>query len=405
MLKSINQLDQEDDLKSFIRHFGEIDRIYLNGNSLGRMPLKTLEVIQEVTANEWQNGLISSWYSKWLKRPAAIAAKVAALINADEDEIFVGDSTSIQLYKLIFGALQLHPDRNEIIIDDLNFPTDYYILNGIMQQSFQQHKVQTITSSDQIHGNEAELSTAISDKTALVYMSHVAYKSAFMYDMAWINAQAETMGALTLWDLSHSAGAVPVDVKASNTNMAVGCLYKYLNGGPGAPAFLYVKKDLQDQLLNPIMGWFGHKAPFAFDPVFDPNPGIQKYAVGTPGILSLSAVEPGLDLILEAGISRLRQKSLQMSSYFIGQYHRRLQSKGYKLVSPEDAEKRGSHVSLAHDKADEIYQQLTHPEHADHKPVICDFRPPNLLRFGLAPLYNSFAEIEYCIRRLEEIAG
>lgn len=403
MSESTTLLDQEDELKSFITHFGKMDSVYLNGNSLGRMPLKTLEVIQEVTANEWQNGLISSWYSKWLKRPAAIAAKVAALINADEDEVFVGDSTSIQLYKLIFGALQLYPDRNEIIIDDLNFPTDYYILNGIIQQSFQQHTVHTINSADKIHGNESGLLSAISGTTALVYLSHVAYKSAYMYDMTRINAQAEAMGALTLWDLSHSAGAVPVDVKASHTNMAVGCLYKYLNGGPGAPAFLYVKKELQDQLLNPIMGWFGHKAPFAFDPAFDPNPGIQKYAVGTPGILSLSAVGPGLDLILEAGISRLRKKSLHMSSYFIGQYHQRLQSKGYSLISPEDVEKRGSHVSLAHDKADVIYHQLTHPD-ADHKAVICDFRPPNLLRFGLAPLYNSFSEIEYCIRRLEEIA-
>ena len=403
MIQNITELDATDELRSFKNHFEHNGEVYLNGNSLGKLPLEAKKVMQEVVAEEWGRGLITSWYSMWLARPAKIAAKIAQLVGASPEEIFIGDSTSINLYKLLFAALKEQEGRTKVIIDDINFPTDYYVLHGLLEEVFKNHQCKTIHSPEGVYGNEDALISAISKQSALVFLSHVAYKSAFMYDMAKINERAREKGALTLWDLSHSVGAVPIDLSASKADLAVGCLYKYMNGGPGAPAFIYVRKDLQAKLTNPIKGWFGHQNGFVFSPDFIPSESIQKFGVGTPGILSLSAIEPGIDLMLEAGTSRLRAKSILLSEYFISQFFARLEPLGYELVSPKEAQKRGSHISISHKHSESIYKELIKPEDLETRPVICDFRPPSLLRMGIAPIYNSFADIEYCVMRLEEI--
>lgn len=403
MLPDIADLDREDELTPYRDLFVDNGTVYLNGNSLGKMPVHAIELMREVVEREWAHGLISSWYSKWLKRPQDIASKLAAFLGVSPDEIFIGDSTSINLYKLIFGALSYQKKRAEVLMDDLNFPTDYYVLKGILEESFVGHVQKTIASKDGVCGDEDGLVEAITENTALVFLSQVTYKSAFMYDMHRINQKAKEKGALVLWDLSHSVGSVPLDLQGSNTDLAVGCLYKYMNGGPGSPAFLYVRKDLQEKIINPIKAWFGHKNGFAFSPEFEPHAGIQKFAVGTPGMLSLSATEPGIDLMNQVGIHRLREKSIKLSEYFIGQFYDRLESLGYGLESPKETNKRGSHLTLSHEFSDKIYKALSHPQDSSKKPVVCDFRPPNLLRFGIAPIYISFHDIALCIGRLEEI--
>jgi kynureninase len=331
-----------------------------------------------------------------------LGAKIARLIGAQPDEVLVAEATSINLFKLATAALQARPTRAKIVSDVFNFPSDLYILQGIIDLLGRRHRLELIPSADTITIESEAVSAAIDGDTALVCLTHVAFKSAFMYDMAAVTEQAHQAGALVLWDLSHSAGAAPVDLNGCQVDLAIGCTYKYLNGGPGAPAFLYVRRDLQNQLNQPMWGWFAAKKPFAFDLEYTPADNIARYKVGTPPMLSMKAVEPALDLLLEAGMDRLRAKSIRQTEYLISLAEQWLVPFGFTIGTPRQAEIRGSHVSVRHAESYRINRALIEAEPPAVK-VIPDFREPDNIRLGITPLYTSFGDIYRAMARLREI--
>jgi len=393
-------LDQQDELAEFRSRFiiDDPSLIYLDGNSLGRLPIKTAEQLQQTVQILWGSRLIRGWNEGWMTLQEYIGGKVAQLIGAQANEVAIADSTSVNLYKLALAALYARPDRHKIVTDDLNFPSDLYVLQGAAKQAGRPCRIQVVPSHDGIHGPVEGLAAAIDDDTALVSLSHTAFKSSYTYDMAAITALAQRAGAMMLWDLSHSAGAVPCALNQANADLAVGCTYKYLNGGPGAPAFLYVRQDLQDELHNPISGWMGQKEMFNFDLEYAPASGLRRFFTGTPPILSLSAIEAGVDLLLEAGMKRLRAKSVQQTEYFIALWEKRLAPLGFTLNTPRDTVHRGSHVSLGHTDGWRIDQALIHDMQ-----VLPDFRKPANIRFGFTPLYTSFTEIYTAVERLQRV--
>ena len=398
-----NELDNKDPLARFKDLFvNDSEVIYLDGNSLGKLPKKTIELQEDIIKKQWGEKLIRSWNENWLNVSKNLSKKLAHILGARADEIFVGDSTSINLYKLAYAALEANPGRNEIISDSLNFPTDHYVLQGLIQNHFKNKQLTILESKDLLTIELGQIEKALSKNTALLTLSHVAYKSAFMYDMEKVNNLAHESNTLVLWDLSHAAGAVPIDLNLSNSDMAVGCTYKYLNGGPGAPAFLFVRKDLQEKLQNPIWSWFGHQSPFEFKPDYRPHEGIKKFGTGTPSILSLSAIEPGLEIICDAGINNLRRKSVSQSQFLLEMISEELIKFGFEIASPKDWKIRGSHISLMHPKGYAISRSMIEPK-VPAKIIIPDFRPPNNIRLGIAPLYNSFNDLCETVARLKEI--
>ena len=399
------ELDASDKLKHFREKFvlNDPDMIYLDGNSLGMLPASTPDLIQNVITKEWGNNLIRSWNDGWYERSKEIAAKLAPLIGAQPDEVIMADSTSVNLFKLAYAALQLQNVKKAIVSDELNFPSDIYLLQGLVRLFGDKHELRLITSHDNMGVRKDEIVEELKDDTALLTLSHVAFKSSFMYDMKEITDLAHDKGAMILWDLSHSAGAVPVKLNDCNVDLAIGCTYKYLNGGPGSIAFLYVRKDLQDKLASPIWGWFGQKDPFNFRLNYEPAEGIQRFLAGTPPILSLSAIEPALDLMNEAGIENLRFKSLSQSRYLIELYKHYLEPLGFSLGSPVKDQERGSHVSIRHPEAYRICKALIDPK-TGSKSVIPDFREPDNIRLGITPLYNSYMDIYEAVMQLKNIA-
>jgi kynureninase len=396
------ELDKRDELAHFRTKFETGNEIYLDGNSLGRLPKKTIEQSTELIQNQWGKRLIRSWNEHWMELPSKVAAKIAQVVGAQPDEIFVGDSTSINFYKLAFAALKMQKSKTKIITDSLNFPTDIYVLQGLIEQQFEKHTLTILESQDEIRITDEAIENALDENTALLTLSHVVFKSAYMYDMHKINQLAQEKGAMVLWDLSHSAGAVEVNLNASGAELAVGCTYKYLNGGPGAPAFLYVRKDLQSKLFNPIWGWFSHQKPFDFTLNYEAKTDIQRFSTGTPSVLSLAAIESGLDITIEAGMKNLRQKSLAQTNYLIELVENLLTPIGFTVASPIDSYERGSHVSIQHPEGYRINRAMIEP--IDGSPVIIpDFRPPNNIRLGIAPLYNTFEEIFQTIIRIKKI--
>ena len=396
------EFDLNDPLASFRNDFETNGEIYLDGNSLGKLPKKTIAISTNLIKNQWGKGLIRSWNEHWMELPDKIAAKIAQIVGAREDEIFVGDSTSINFYKLAFAALNFDASRTKIISDSLNFPTDLYVLQGLIKQQFQNHSLSIIESKDEISISEEQIEAALDENTAFLTLSHVVFKSAFMYDIKKINALAHKKNALVIWDLSHAAGAVPVNLNESNADMAVGCTYKYLNGGPGSPAFLYVRKDLQAKLSNPIWAWFSHQKPFDFNLDYEAKNTIQRFSTGTPSVLSLAATEPGLDLILAAGINNLRQKSTLQSAFLLEMIQKFLVPIGFSVASPLDINKRGSHISIQHKEGYRINRAMIEPFDSS-KSIIPDFRPPNNIRIGIAALYNTFQELHETIVRIKQI--
>lgn len=396
--------DDKDVLKDFQKRFfippNEV--IYLDGNSLGRLPLKTKELLAEVIEKQWGTELIESWNKYWYEKSGQLGNKIAKLIGASNNEVIVSDSTSVNLYKLAHAALKLQDGRNEIVSDSFNFPTDLYILQGLCKDADSDYKILLADSKDNISIDLDDLKNKITEKTALVVLSLVAFKSSFLYNMEEITNYAHRKGALVLWDLSHAAGAVKVELNKTNADLAVGCTYKYLNGGPGSPAFLYVRKDLQDKLYSPIQGWFGDNKPFEFDLNYHPSAGIRKFLSGTPPVLNLMAIEPGSDMLIEAGMENIHNKSIQLSEYFIFLTRQELSSFGFEVGSPLDSKIRGSHVSLKHAEAYRICQSLIRPE-KDTCKIIPDFREPDNIRFGFTPLYTSFQQICQTIQRLKNI--
>ena len=390
-------LDAADPLSAFRDRFviDDPDLIYLDGNSLGRLPRATVGLLDDLVRQQWGGRLVRGWSEGWFDASSRIGGKIARLLGAGEDEVIVADSTSTTLFKLGMAALMARPGRRTILTDDLNFPSDLYILQGMARLAGDGYQVRVIPSADGVHGPAEALAAAMDEDTALVTLSHTVFKSGYQYDMAAVTAAAQRAGALTLWDLSHSAGSVLVDLNGAVADLAVGCTYKYLNGGPGAPAFLYVRRDLQDALANPISGWIGQHDPFDFALDYVPAAGIRRFLTGTPPLLSLAAIEPGVDLLLEAGMDRLRGRSVRLSEYFIALWEARLASLGFRLNSPREVARRGSHISLGHDEGLRINLSLIH----DVK-VLPDFRRPDNIRIGIVPLYNTFAELHEAVERL-----
>lgn len=397
------ELDEKDSLKHFRNQFYFADKtIYLDGNSLGRLPLKTRDLLQNTVEKQWGTELIESWNKHWYEKSSQLGDKIAQIIGASKGEVIVSDSTSVNLYKLAYAALEFQKGKTRVVSDVFNFPTDLYILQGILKSFGPEYQLVLASSNDDITIDITEFEKNINKNTALVVLSLVSFKSSFLYDAEKVTALAHKKGAFVLWDLSHAAGAVPVKLNQTGADLAVGCNYKYLNGGPGAPAFLYVKKDLQEKLTSPIQGWFGDDSPFAFDLNYQPATGIRKFLAGTPPVISQLAIEPGIDLLLEAGIENIRNKSIQLTEYFIFLAQHFLFELEFSLGSPNDYNQRGSHVSLKHKEGYRICQALIHPKN-DAKKIIPDFREPDNIRFGFVPLYTSFIEVWQTIQRLKTI--
>ena len=392
-------LDEADALRSFADRFvpTEPDVIYLDGNSLGRLPVASVARVHDVVDHEWGDQLIRSWPERWWDLADEVGSQIAPLIGAESGEVIVADSTSVVLFKLTLAALQARPGRSRIVTDDMNFPTDAYVTIAAADLAGGREIV-VVPSADGINGPEDALVAALDDDTTLLTLTHVAFKSGYRYDMERLTRAAHDVGALVLWDLSHSVGAVPVDLGGAGADLAVGCTYKYLNGGPGSPAFLYVNSRIDAEVENPLSGWWGHERPFAFDLEYTPASSIRRFQTGTMPILSLSAIETGVALTTEAGIDNLRAKSIGLSEFLIEQSRVHLEPLGFTLASPADSVRRGSHVSLRHEDGWRIVRAMI--EHGD---VIPDFREPDNLRFGLTPLTTSHTELHTAIIRIKEL--
>ena len=391
------ELDAADPLARFRDRFVRADPslIYLDGNSLGMLPEVTARRISEVVGQEWGAGLISSW-AHWMDLPQQVGDLLGRhLLGAAPGQVVIADSTTVNLYKLAWAALDDRPGRPVIVTDDDNFPTDRYVLEGVAGQRGAQLRLIHTDMDDGV--SEQAVRSAVGADTALVSLSHVAYRSGALADMAALTAVVHDAGALVLWDLCHSVGSVPVELDSSGADLAVGCSYKYLNAGPGAPAFLYVREGLQGRLRQPVQGWFGQRDQFAMGPGYDPAPGIARFLSGSPNVIGTVAVEEGARLLGEAGIGALRAKGMLLTDYLITLADAWLTPLGCVLASPRDAGQRGSHVSLRHPEAWRISQALIQAG------VVGDYRTPDRLRLGPAPISTRFTDVWDALMSTREI--
>ncbi len=404
MYKEAITLDEQDELSAYRSKFflGDEKLIYLDGNSLGRLPAESKAILERSVNIEWGERLIRSWNEDWYTKNSELGDKIARIAGASEGEVVITDTTSVNLYKLAHAALKFKMGRTRVVTDELNFPSDLYILQGLVKAFGEGFELIVAPSRDGMTIDTRDLKERIDDNTALVSLSHVAFKSSFRYNMKEITSLVQEKGAVILWDLSHSIGAVPGELNESNADLAVGCTYKYLNGGPGSPAFLYVRKDLQDKLSSPIWGWFGEKNPFDFELNYRPGEGIKRFLAGTPPILSLKAIEPTLDMLNEIGMYRIRKKSVSQSDFLMRLAKEFLYPLGFQSGSPMDSEKRGSHVSLCHPEAYRICKALIDPDTGESV-VIPDFREPDNIRFGITPLYTTYTELFMAVREIRNI--
>jgi kynureninase len=394
--------DKQDPLAAYREQFviPEPDLIYMDGNSLGRLPTNSVHLAEDVVKRQWGERLIRGYGDGWWTRPKEIGAKIAQLIGAQPDEVIVSDSTSTNLFKLAVAALRMQGTRRLIHTDDLNFPSDIYILQGIIDLLGNRHQLDIVPSPDGIFGPADAFQTRLDNNSALLTISLTVFKSGYTYDMESITAAAHEAGALVIWDLSHSVGSVPIDLNGANADMAIGCTYKYLNGGPGSPAFLYVRRDLQEQLGNPITGWWGQKRPFDFGLDYNPESGLQRFQVGSIPMLSLSLIEPAVDMFIEIGMEAVRAKSIQQTEYLIALWESILAPSGYTLNSPREAAWRGSHISLGHQEGWRINQCMIQEMN-----IIPDFREPDNIRLGIAPLYTRYEDIYETVVRMKRIVS
>ncbi len=399
---SAQDKDRKDPLAIFRAEFHHSDNeIYLDGNSLGKLPLKAKKAVSEVITEQWGNNLIRSWNDHWLDLPKRLAKKLAALLNAEASEILVGESTSVNLYKIAHALVHSGRYPKQLLTDSLNFPTDHYILGGICEQNDLASPI-CINYTHDLKADLALLKATIQNHPGIICLSLVSYKSAYCYPMKMLNAFAREHNSIIIWDLSHAVGAIEIDLEATETLAAIGCSYKYLNGGPGSPAFLYLKEELVPHLSTPIQGWFGHARPFDFAQDYRPAKGIDRFDAGTPTILSLAAMEAGIDISLKAGIKNIHQKSIALTQAFIALMETELYPLGYVLESPINSSERGSHVTISHQESWRICQCLLNGKENRPK-IIPDFRPPQYIRFGVAPLYIGHEALFITIERLKEI--
>jgi kynureninase len=389
-------LDRSDPLAHLRSRFAlDAQTIYLDGNSLGVPPVAAAARARAVIDDEWRNGLIRSWNGAgWFALPRRLGDKLAPLVGAAAGETVVTDTISINLFKLLSAALReadaRDPSRRAIVSERANFPTDLYIAQGLIEQLDRGYTLRLVD-------DPADLPAAIDDETAVVMLTHVNYRTGHMHDMSALTQIAHRAGALALWDLAHSAGAVPVDLNGANADFAVGCTYKYLNGGPGSPAFAWVPKRHQARLAQPLSGWWGHRAPFAMDPRYTPDDGIGRFLCGTQPIVSMALVESGLDVFLETDMQAVRRKSLALTDRFIALVESRCAGHALSLVTPRAHAQRGSHVSFEHPHGYEVMQALI------ARGVIGDYREPSVLRFGFTPLYTRFVDVWDAVETLRDI--
>ncbi|NUO88386.1 MAG: kynureninase [Cupriavidus sp.] len=390
------RLDQQDPLRPLRDQFALPQGvIYLDGNSLGARPRAAAARAAQVVAEEWGDGLIRSWNTAgWFDLPQRLGNKLAPLVGAGHDEVVVTDTTSINLFKVLAAALRVQqtrdPARKVIVSEASNFPTDLYIAQGLADLLQQGYSLRLVNSP-------AEIDAAVGADTAVLMLTHVNYKTGEMLDMAGLTELAHARGALTVWDLCHSAGAVPVDLKAAGADYAIGCTYKYLNGGPGSPAFVWVAPALRDAFWQPLSGWWGHAAPFAMDPQYRPVEGVRRFLCGTQPVTSLAMVECGLDIFAQTNMRVLRAKSLLLTDLFIELVEARCGHHPLTLVTPREHARRGSQVSLEHPDGYALVQALI------ERGVIGDYREPRIARFGFTPLYTSFAEVWDAVEILRDV--
>lgn len=387
MIDRARTLDAGDPLRAYRERFDVPDGvIYLDGNSLGCLPSATPARLEQVVREEWGSDLIRSWNTAgWIDMPAKLGGKIAPLIGAQPHEVIVADSVSVNIFKLISAALALRPGRKVVLSEPGNFPTDIYMIEGLEKQGLAERRL----------APREDLMDALDDDVALLLLTHAHYKTGELFDMAALTRAAHDASALVLWDLSHSGGALPVDLNGCEADFAVGCGYKYLNGGPGAPAYAFIAQRHIADTQQPLSGWMGHAAPFALDDDYRPAPGIERLLCGTPGILGLAALEVGVDLIAEIGVEKLYAKSQRLSEFFrqcLAEYGVELE-----LVSPDDPATRGSQLSFRHEEAYAICQALI------ARGVIGDFRDPDILRFGFAPAYLRYEDMAEAARHLAEV--
>ena len=387
MLEKAKELDAADPLGEYRTRFTLPEGvIYLDGNSLGALPSATPARLEQVIRSEWGEGLIRSWNdADWIGAARRVGGKIAPLIGAEGHEVVAADSTSVNLFKLMAAALDMRPGRKVILSEPGNFPTDLYMIAGLERQGLAQRRL----------ADRGQIAEALGDDVALLLLTHVHYKSGDVFDMAALTRAAHEAGALVLWDLSHSGGALPVELNACRADFAVGCGYKYLNGGPGAPAYAFVAERHHTALNQPLTGWFGHAAPFAFSDDYAPAPGIDRLQCGTSPILGLAALEVGVELIAEIGVERLYAKSQALSEFFLEAL--RQWGLDLELASQPGSAARGSQLSFRHPEAYAICQALI------ARGVIGDFRDPDILRLGFAPAYLRFADMAEAARHLSEV--
>jgi kynureninase len=397
-----DELDRADPLRDFRSRFvphRDPGRIYLNANSLGPLPRATQEHLAAAVAEEWGQQQVDGW-DHWIDLSQRVGdALASAALGAAPGQVVVGDSTTVQLYKLASAALDARPDARAIVVPADEFPTDRYVLEGLAADRRRELR---FLDADPVEGLSIDvLGRALAPgDVALVCLSLVSYRSGAIADMATVNRLVLDAGALALWDLSHAVGALDIALDADRADLAVGCTYKHLNAGPGAPAFAYVRRDLHSELRQPIQGWFGQRDQFAMGPGYDPWPDVRRFIAGTPPILGLVAVQSGVDLLAEAGVAAVRARSFSLTDLVVRLHDEWLAPLGFALGTPRDASRRGGHVSLKHPRAQELSRLL-----ADRHSVITDFRPPDLIRIGPALLATRHTEIWDAFDRLRNLVA
>ncbi|WEK61410.1 MAG: kynureninase [Candidatus Microbacterium colombiense] len=389
-------LDEADPLAAFRARFSLPDGVvYLDGNSLGALPRGTAAHVQRVITEEWGTGLIRSWNDAgWFTKPQTVGDRLAPLIGAAPGEVVLGDSTSSSLFQAATAAARLRPGRRVIVAERGNFPTDLYVLESVQELFGAGDPLERRLIADE----GPTLDDVLDDDVAIVVLTHVDYRTGRMHDMAEVTRKVHAVGAIVVWDLCHSVGAVPVDLNGADADFAVGCTYKYINGGPGSPSFIWVAERHQGDARPAVTGWHGHAAPFDFAIGYAPAPGIERFRVGTPQLLSMSALEASLDIWADVDLVQVRQKSLRLTELFISLVDARLTPRwGVEVVTPRESARRGSQVSLRVGSGYEIMQALI------ARGVIGDFRAPDLIRFGFTPLYTSYADVWDAIDALEDV--
>ncbi len=398
MREYAEELDRADPLAAYRADFviPDEDVIYLDGNSLGRLPKATQARVKQVLDDDWGGHLIRSWEDRWMQLPTQIGDLIGTgLLGADPGEVIVGDSTTVSLYKAMSAILDAHPDRRVVIIDRDNFPTDRYLVESLAGR--RHLEVRWIDEAGPEGITLEHVRPSLDTDVALVVLNQIDYRSAALTDMGAITAAVHDVGGTALWDLCHSVGSIPIDLHRDDVDVAVGCTYKYVNGGPGSPAFTYVRKDLQPQLSQPIWGWWGRAEMFEMAQGYQAESNLRSWLSGTPGVLSMAGIETSVQMIVDAGLPALRAKSMLLTSYAVSLYDAWLAPLGAILASPRDPERRGSHVTITHPEARSAIAELM------REGVLPDFRQPDGIRLGMAPLTTRFVDVHEGLRRLRDL--